>query len=444
MRDARVVIEGTLDEPKFVKSELGNNVAPALQRRGTPTILVREDNVILTTFVTQLVYETTSVLPPKRPQAAVTTVDVSQPTVIVNLPPPPKPKKSGISEKTEHALIATGSIGLTILVAVLAFMIYRMQKGMALKDALKFNKKTPQKELDVSAPLGRNWGMRGFSWDRKNNWNYENSNLPARTLPRLPRKALVRTDTSSSNRPLLSAPQNPSPSPRPSPRPSAGREQPMNFFDDDNSTSSQSRATRSSLALPKQQPLPDPKEQNAFLHDDSQSDSTASSAPDYLRNAMGRGTPPKLSRFSWTNSQATPTPRDPRFSIATSTTSSVPRYRTVESWVGQQTNNVQERQIKELLDMMPPEPQEVRNTTPMPYQQEEQQFQHPPASRPRHEQQDVPQTGYIWEAEYRPRRKPVLSQASVFNVHPGEQMKLPRGSRIPSEILDKNFVLNVI
>jgi hypothetical protein len=51
-------------------------------------------------------------------------------------------------------------------------------------------------------------------------------------------------------------------------------------------------------------------------------------------------TVPKVSRFSWTNSQAAPTPHDPHFSINTNR-SSIPRFRTVESWVGQQAQRIE-------------------------------------------------------------------------------------------------------
>jgi len=109
--------------------------------------------------------------------------------------------------------------------------------------------------------------------------------------------------------------------------------------------------------------------------------------------------PPKVSRFSWTNSQAPQTPRelDLRYSVATAR-SSMPRYRTVESWVQQQTGRVeQEQQLREMLGQ--------KGQEPVP---------------------DLP----------RKYRAPSESTAPEFRVHPGEEVMIPRGSRVPSEILN--------
>lgn len=139
--------------------------------------------------------------------------------------------------------------------------------------------------------------------------------------------------------------------------------------------------------------------------------SSQSSLPSYLRGAQNL--PPRRqpkdpnaqSRFSWTNSQAPRTPGadQSHFSIATSARSSVARFRTVESWVGNQAGRIDEDRVQD----------HFKQTVPVP---------------------DVPE-------QYKHRTN--ASEATIFNVHPGNEVVIPRRSRIPSEILDKRVYTEV-
>jgi hypothetical protein len=124
--------------------------------------------------------------------------------------------------------------------------------------------------------------------------------------------------------------------------------------------------------------------------------------------------PPKDSRFSWTNSQAPKTPIQPaeitsRFSVATSRRSSVPRFRTVESWVGQQADHLEERAFQEYLE------REI-----------EDKISEPTGPRVPRKQIKDGNNRLVTQS----------SDSPMFRQHPGTEVRLPRVSLIPSEILD--------
>ncbi|KAK3060317.1 hypothetical protein LTS18_008811, partial [Coniosporium uncinatum] len=138
--------------------------------------------------------------------------------IVVNLPAAPSPKKGGLSDATEHTLIAAGSIGGTLLLIFAVFVLYRMRKGYLLKHTLIFNaeKQKRWKTPEVTEPLGRDWGTRyntwnkrASSWNGKNNWDFTDAGLANGTLPQLPGKSLVRPETGASDRPLVNAMQMP-------------------------------------------------------------------------------------------------------------------------------------------------------------------------------------------------------------------------------------------
>lgn len=143
---------------------------------------------------------------------------------------------------------------------------------------------------------------------------------------------------------------------------------------------------------------------------------------------------PKASRFSWTNSQAAPTPKDPssRFSLATSARSSIPRFRTVDSWVANQTNRLEEQRLRE-------ENRESRPPLPIQFppgqikeEDENELEREPPApkKRTRRAARDRPLTGH--------------SDHTVFRHHPGTEVELPRASLVPSEILNGKVDLSTL
>lgn len=141
------------------------------------------------------------------------------------------------------------------------------------------------------------------------------------------------------------------------------------------------------------------------------------------------------SRFSWTNSQAPQTPHDPsrdtlnaplgRESFMTNR-SSVPRFRTIHSWVNQQSNRVEEQKLKE----------QYRMTQSSAYTEDADGDQVP-------EMPPVPnnyrQTGGLAGKDIKHQRHQTntsVGTAAVFKHHPGTEVRFSTRSTVPSEILD--------
>jgi hypothetical protein len=209
-----------------------------------------------------------------------------------------------------------------------------------------------EKEPSVSAPLGSNWGQT-YQWDAKASLTTTSKYKESVDVPQ---PVYVRPGTSNSNRAMPTrapfAPPNKQTAPNATPiyittasSPPTQRRSPMEL-----------RA--SSPDLPMQRPDTRPS-----------SPSQVSSIPPYLAHMNGnpdptKSSPQKVSRFSlWTNSQAPKTPKTPnppvdqtryvdsnRLSSA-SDAESVARYRTVESWVGQQAGRYEEARIRERIQM---------------------------------------------------------------------------------------------
>jgi hypothetical protein len=172
------------------------------------------------------------------------------------------------------------------------------------------------------------------------------------------------------------------------------------------------------------------------------------------------------SRFSWTNSNAPQTPREQgreentqigRDSYVT-TRSSVPRFRTVDSWVNQQTTRVEEQKLKEQfrltltstvysddsLDRIPEVPAmpvnvetlrenstNLSNALPprMPGTTPAQPLKGLPGKNIRHERHDTRTT---------------VDTAPIFRQHPGTEVRFSTRSAVPSEILDRGQKPNVL
>lgn len=149
------------------------------------------------------------------------------------------------------------------------------------------------------------------------------------------------------------------------------------------------------------------------------------------------------SRFSWTNSQAPQTPHDPsrdtlnqplgRESFMTDR-SSVPRFRTINSWVNQQSNRVEEQKLRE----------QYRMTQSSAYSED-------PNGDVVPEMPPVPktykQTGGLAGKDIKHQRHDTTTSvgtAPIFRQHPGTEVRFSTRSTVPSEILDmgrKNSVL---
>ena len=106
-------------------------------------------------------------------------------------------------------------------------------------------------------------------------------------------------------------------------------------------------------------------------------------------------------KFPWATSARN---RDTVYTIA-SIDSTPPRFRTINSWVAQQTGRVQRQQeVHEEVPNMPEIPKPLQIGF---------------ASNPAHQR--------------------TQSDISAFKQHPGDEIEFPRGSRIPSTILDKKL-----
>jgi hypothetical protein len=146
------------------------------------------------------------------------------------------------------------------------------------------------------------------------------------------------------------------------------------------------------------------------------------------------------SRFSWTNSNAPQTPHDPsRDTVAQSVAresfmtsrSSVPRFRTVDSWVNQQSNRVEEQRLK----------QQFRMTQSTTYSDDDiPEMPALPASIPKNAngitRQPSTKSGLVGR-DIKHQRHDTQTTAPIFKAHPGTEVRFSTRSAVPSEILDR-------
>ncbi|KAF2688306.1 hypothetical protein K458DRAFT_440015 [Lentithecium fluviatile CBS 122367] len=420
--------------------------------------------------------------------AALADEDPTETVVVAISPPPPPPPHGGghrgISPTTQHLLIAAGSIGATIIIVMIIMAIYTMRKrGLTLSEAVKQGRNQVTRRGPPPPPKAY-----------RDDWEAKNERISQRNITPPP-AAMARTGSFSSQRPLMALERNDSfhrqgsqrtvgsqrsASPRtqqgsfllesPPPPPRRNNSHRRN---DSNTPSSpvlgdqnnlrRSASTRNTRSIdddaselryndpPQEQeralsPLPPPPTFKQFL---------------FNRPSMsGKPAPGGMaSRFSWTNSNAPQTPREPgrdentqigRDSYMT-TRSSVPRFRTVDSWVNQQTNRLEEQKLKEQfrltststvysednLDQIPEVPAMPRNvqalrenstnlsnTLPprMPGTPPPQPTKGLPGKNIRHERHDTRTT---------------VDTAPIFRQHPGTEVRFSTRSAVPSEILDR-------
>lgn len=121
--------------------------------------------------------------------------------------------------------------------------------------------------------------------------------------------------------------------------------------------------------------------------------------------------PPQMpvSRFSWTTaSQGAPQNRDTIYTTTSEETA--PRFRTVNSWVAQQTGRVERKQQSDMeIPAMPEMPISYTHRSQVP----------DPLFAEGHQRQ--------------------ASESPAFRHHPVEEVELGRGSRVPSSILDRKI-----
>jgi hypothetical protein len=142
-----------------------------------------------------------------------------------------------------------------------------------------------------------------------------------------------------------------------------------------------------------------------------------------------------MSRFSWTNSNAPQTPREARDTAMQpigrdsfmTQRSSIPRFRTVDSWVNQQSNRVEEQRLKQQFRM-------TQSTVYSADGDEEEQIPKVPAVPA-----VIPESGGLAGKNIKHQRQDTTTSvmtAPIFKVHPGTEVRFSTRSTVPSEVLD--------
>ncbi|KAF2396854.1 hypothetical protein EJ06DRAFT_173958 [Trichodelitschia bisporula] len=308
--------------------------------------------------------------------------------------------KRPISETTQHLVIAAGSVAATIALTLIAYVIYRLSRGATLRSIFTtLPRRAPPPPKDDDTLL---------AWDRKP-WNPSGSTLELTPPP--PSRPRSHTSTSWPN------PRGQSPSRSPFPPPNRAifrtdaHERPGLSFPPPTRASLVASFSGFSDPPPpppaRDDPLPRTPPRGTSdlsvlmpLYGAASSPTILPSASPPLRAAASPPPSPAAlpSRFSWTDSAAK-TPVDGRFSRATER-SSVARYRTgVESVYSAGTGVYPAGMGTPAVPAVP-----ARFTSGG-------------------------------------KRRTAQSEATVFRQHPGTEVVIPHGSRIPSEILDGKIVV---
>ena len=354
-----------------------------------------------------------------------------------------------ISQTTEHLLIAAGSIGATIIIVMIVLAIYTMRKrGMTLSDLIRNSKDTVRRQGGRPPPPPSKYGL-----DRKQVYDDDymyvgkalNAPRPAAAGSRsgslstqTPLQPLGRSDSfnlssldrkDTNARSFLLDPAPPARHETHRRDNSATPSSPILPIQDGRRSVS-TRHTRSLVGdeeeliyndNPQPRALPAPPTFKQFL-----SNRPSISQRPGLGGAM-------MSRFSWTNSNAPQTPHEASRDTVTQPVagrdsfmtqrSSVPRFRTIDSWVNQQSTRVEEQRLK----------QQFRMTQSTTYSSEGESEEVPQLPA-------VPQTlsrvNSLPGRDIKHRRLDTNTTAPIFNQHPGTEVRFSVHSTVPSEVLD--------
>lgn len=397
-------------------------------------------------------------------QAQISALAESDPTetVVVAIPPPPHHEhEGGISQTTEHLLIAAGSIGATIIIVMIVLALYTMRKrGLSISDVVKQGKHHLRRG-PPPPPLKYNPDSK-LPFENENFYSQNGSVYAPQPAANVARSGSLSTQT-----PLQNLGRSDSFT-QPPTREGADK----SFYDDTSShPGSHHRndsATPSSAFLPidgqrnsdsthNTRSLQGDEEALRYSDPPQQQPTNAPPAPPTFRQFLsnrpnisqrppfgGAGLGGIASRFSWTNSNAPQTPHDPsrdtvaqplgRDSYMTSR-SSVPRFRTIDSWVNQQSNRLEEQKLK----------QQFRMTQSTTYSEDE-----VPEMPKVPEVPEVPKNasgitstpsgnGDVPGKDVKHQRHDTditVQTAPIFKAHPGTEVRFSTRSAVPSEILD--------
>lgn len=434
-------------------------------------------------------------------------------TVVVAIPPPPGGDRDGpdgregggrhkgISQTTEHLLIAAGSIGMmhlldsecqlttsigaTIIIVMVVLAIYTMRKrGITLAQAIKQGKNSVTRGGPPPPPKFQG------DWDAKQSFSNDYGSLRKDTVTP-PQPAMARSGSFTSQRPPMAFNRNDSFNLQSQRKPSADTHGSTFLLESpppprrNNSQRRDPSTTASSLVLGQQELRRSASTHNTRSIDDDASELRYEDAPQqraisplpppptfkqFLNNRPSisgkAGFGGMMSRFSWTNSQAPQTPAEPnqdayqagRESYMT-TRSSVPRFRTVDSWVNQQTNRIEAQKLKEQFrltststvysgdeenDHIPEVPAMPKNVERLRESSAPMSASLPlraPTTPPLPRSTGLPGKNIKHE---RHDTRTTVDTAPIFKQHPGTEVRFSTRSAVPSEILDRGRDPNVL
>ncbi|KAF2636281.1 hypothetical protein P280DRAFT_154779 [Massarina eburnea CBS 473.64] len=417
-------------------------------------------------------------------------------TVVVAISPPPQPPpgghpeghKGGFSQTTQHLLIAAGSIGATIIIVMIILGIHTMRKrGLTLAEALRAGRY----QVTHGGPPPPPKYQTEYR-DTKHSNDYGSLRNQSVTPPQ---PAMARSSSNSSQRPLMALERsdsfNRSLDRRPSTRTASSPTRPKSFVlasapparnpshrrnesatPSSNAIGTNTNNARKSVSTRNTRSIGDEESELQYNDSNPQQDRPLSPLPppptfkQFLFNrpsiSAKQGIGNVMSRFSWTNSNAPQTPHDPardtnshaqaqgRDSYMTAR-SSVPRFRTIDSWVNQQTNRLEEQKLKEqfrltststvysedseALDTVPEVPAMPKNVRALRESSAQISSQLPnrrPATPP-----GLPGLPGRNVKHQRHNTGTTVDTAPIFRQHPGTEVRFSTKSAVPSEILDR-------
>ncbi|KAF1847118.1 uncharacterized protein K460DRAFT_352298 [Cucurbitaria berberidis CBS 394.84] len=382
--------------------------------------------------------------------ALLVTMTVAGPQATIALAPqrpPSSDREGGISRTTEHLLIAAGSIGATIVIVMIILAIYTMRKrGLSTRDVVQRAKN----RMNRGPPPPPKYDM-----DNKQSYDDDYANAKNKSvLPPIPAAIKSRSGSLSTKTPLQALGRSASQR-----NLESGGLGNRSFYNSTPSRQDSHRrdisATPSSPILPIQSMRRSASTRNtrslngdeeALQYSDSPQQRALPPAPtfrQFLSNRPSISHRPGLggammSRFSWTNSNAPQTPHDPsrdtvaqpigRDSFMTQR-SSVGRFRTVDSWVKQQSNRVEEQRLKQQFRMTQSstssgegdDVDQVPEMPAVPKKSKDARASSLPGKDIKHQRHDTTTT---------------VQTAPIFKAHPGTEVRFSVRSEVPSEVLD--------
>ncbi|KAF1943756.1 hypothetical protein EJ02DRAFT_399755 [Clathrospora elynae] len=426
----------------------------------TPTLAMPSASATLMVTMTLSVTQPT--------QGALANTNPSE-TVVVALTPSTgsdQERDGRVSQTTEHLLIAAGSIGATIIIVMILLVIYTMRKrGLSFADVIQQGKQQMRRTGPPPPPK--------YGFDGKRSFDDESSYGKNDSVYAPPPAAIkARSGSFATQTPLQTLGQSDSFN-----KQGLERKNSVNksFFDDTLSRSNSNPHHRNISATPSSPLLPVQGkrlsastrntrslvgDEEALRYSDPTTPQQMSNAPlpappsfrQFLSNRPSISQRPgigggMMSRFSWTNSNAPQTPHDASRDTVTqpitgrdsfmTTRSSVPRFRTVDSWVNQQSNRVEEQRLKQQFRMTQSTIYSDDDVPEMPKIPET-----PAAGVKRNgsglKKNESTKSGLVGRDIKHQRHDTTTTvlTAPIFKAHPGTEVRFSMRSAVASEILD--------